>query len=93
MDPGGLYAPRLGNIHVYLHNIQTGSPLKHLANQSQVLCEASLGWGNQCVYKLSRHMTIYGKSPSKIFSGTGGPINETGHEVSMTQVLQCVYKS
>ena len=40
-------------------------------------------------------MPIYGKNPSKIFfSGTSGPIgNETWHEVLMTQVLQCIYKS
>ena len=41
-------------------------------------------------------MPIYGKNPSKIFlAGTGGPtdFNETWHETSMTQVLQCVYKS
>ena len=40
-------------------------------------------------------MPIYGKNPSKIFfSGTRWTdFNETWHEASMTQVLQCVYKS
>ena len=39
-------------------------------------------------------MPIYGKNPSKIFSGTGGPISKKNwHEASMAKVLQCVYKS
>ena len=39
-------------------------------------------------------MPIYGKNPSKtFFSGTGGLINQTWHEPSTTQVLQCIYKS
>ena len=41
-------------------------------------------------------MPIYGINPSKIFfSGTGGPISKKlgRHESSMTQVLQCMYKS
>ena len=63
--------PHRGNIHVYLHNIQRSSSLKPLmANQSQILCEASIGWGNQCVYinnpgnmtKMAT-MPIYGKNP------------------------------
>ena len=37
-------------------------------------------------------MPIYGINPSKIFSGTGD-FEETWHEASMTQVLQCLYKS
>ena len=37
-------------------------------------------------------MPIYGKNPSKSFSGTTGPISETWHEASGTRVLQCVYK-
>ena len=38
-------------------------------------------------------MPIYGINPSKIFfSGTGGPISKK-LEASMTQVLQCMYKS
>ena len=56
---------------------------KTLANQSQILCEASIEWGNQCVYKQLGHITkiatmpIYSKNPSKIFfSGTGGPISK-----------------
>ena len=35
-------------------------------------------------------MPIYGKNPSKIFFSD---CNETWHEASMTQVLQCIYKS
>ena len=40
-------------------------------------------------------MPIYGKNPSKIFFSETGrtDFNETWHEASMTQVLQCVYKS
>ena len=51
-------------------------PLQNrLANQSQILCEASLGRGNKSLF--SRHLghmtkmaatPIYGKNPSKIFS-------------------------
>ena len=61
--------------------------LKHLllrnrlADQSQILCGASLGRGNDILFAASGHMTkmaatpIYGKNPSKIFfSRTGGPI-------------------
>ena len=51
------------------------------------------------MYKKKGHMTkmaampIYGKNPSKIF-GTDGPISvKLDNESSMTQVLQCVYKS
>ena len=38
---------------IYDHNIQTPS-LKRLANQSQTLCGASLGRGNDSLYKWSR---------------------------------------
>ena len=56
----------------------------NLANQSQILCEASIGCGYQCVCKSfmsydqdGRHAHMYGKNPSKIFfSGTGGPISK-----------------
>ena len=34
--------PPWDNIHVYLHIIQTSSPLKPLTNQSQILWEASI---------------------------------------------------
>ena len=53
---------------------------KPLANQSQILYEASIGRGNQCIKNNLGHMTkmatmpIYGKNPWKIFfSGTGRP--------------------
>ena len=55
--------------------------LRHrLADQSQILCGASLGRGNEICPRHVGHMTkmaatpIYGKNPSNIFSGTGGPI-------------------
>ena len=41
-------------------------------------------------------MPIYGKNPSKIFlelQNRWTDFNETWHEVSMNQVLQCIYKS
>ena len=50
------------------------------ADQSQILCGASLGRGNDILFAALGHMTkmaatsIYGKNPSKIFSRTGGPI-------------------
>ena len=62
--------------------------LRHLllrnrsADQSQILCGASLGRGTEFCSQHVGHMTkmadtpIYGKNPSKIFfSGTGGPIS------------------
>ena len=60
-----------------------------------------LGRGNQCVYKKSRShnqrmvaMAIYGKTSNIFSSGSGGhTFNETWHEATMAQVLQCVYKS
>ena len=51
---GCLPLPR-GYIHVYDHNIQTSSSLKPLGqNQSQTSCGASLGRGNESLYKWSR---------------------------------------
>ena len=54
-----------------------------MANQSQILYEASIGRGNQCVINNPGHMTkmaampIYGKNPSKFFfSGTTGLISK-----------------
>ena len=53
-----------------------------LPDQSQILCGAPLGRGNESLFAASGHMTkmaatpIYGKNPSKIFfSRTGGPIS------------------
>ena len=49
MDQGDCLPLTWGYIHVYDHNIQTASSLKpcgqsgFVANQSQTLCEASLG--------------------------------------------------
>ena len=51
------------------------------ANQSQILCGASLGRGNDICSRHLGHMTkmaatpIYGKNPSNIFSRTGRPIS------------------
>ena len=74
--------PPRGSIHVYIHNIQTFSPLKTLGHQSQILCEASTGWVTNVYISNPGHMTkmtampIYGKNPSKIiFTGTGGLIS------------------
>ena len=66
-----------GNIHVYLHNIQTSWPIKakfYVKHLKEV--------GTNVYINNPGHMTkmaampIYGKNPSKIFfSGTGGPIS------------------
>ena len=68
IGPQGLICPHPGAIiHVYLHNIQTSSPLKRLANQSQILYEASIGRGTNVYINNPGHMTkmaampIYGK--------------------------------
>ena len=48
------------------------------ANQSQIYVEPPLVWGTKLCSRHPGHMTttpIYGKNPSKIFSGTGGPIS------------------
>ena len=37
-----------------VHHFQRSSPLNRLANQSQILCGASLGRGNESLYKWSR---------------------------------------
>ena len=53
-----------------------------LANQSQILCEASMGRENDSLFATSGshfqdgRMPIYGKNPLKIFSGTSG-LNST----------------
>ena len=64
-----------GAIYMYISIIFKRLLLwNRLANQSQILCEASIEWGNQCVYINNLgHMTkmaampIYDKNPSKIF--------------------------
>ena len=81
--PQGVVCPCLGAIYMYMTTI-----FKHLlhwnrlANQSQILCGASLGRGNEIYVNGLGHMTkmavtpIYGKNPSKIFSsGTSGLIS------------------
>ena len=82
LDPRAYMPSTRGSIHVYYHNIQTSSPLKPIGHlKSQILCEASIGWRNQCI--LLGHMTkmatmpIYGKNPSKIF------FSETNRLISM----------
>ena len=54
--PRGLSAPApVGYIHVYDHNIQTSSPLKALGqSKPNYICGASLGRGNESLYKWSR---------------------------------------
>ena len=47
--PGVGLSPPRGNIHVYYHNIQRFSSLKNLNNQSQTLCGALIGNGNEKV--------------------------------------------
>ena len=54
MSPGGCLPLPRGYIQVHVHNIQTSSALKPLGHQSQTLCGASLGGGNESLYKLSR---------------------------------------
>ena len=52
--------------------------LNHLANQSQILCEAYIVYINNPGHMTKMAtMPIYGKNPSKIFSsGTGGLISK-----------------
>ena len=66
----------------YVHNYRDLLLGNSLANQSQSLCEASIGWENNVYINNPGHMTkmatmpIYGKTPIKIFySKTGGPIS------------------
>ena len=81
--PKGLICPHPGAIYMYITKIFKHLLfLNHLANQSQILCEAFIEWGNNVYINDPGHMTkmaampIYGKNPSKIFfSGTGGPIS------------------
>ena len=65
-----------------IHTFQRSSPLNRLADESQILCGASLGRGTKVCSRDLGHMTkmaampIYGKNHSKIFfSRTGGPIS------------------
>ena len=50
LGPGDCLPLPRGYIHVYDHNIETSS----LANQLQTFCRASLGRGNESLYKWSR---------------------------------------
>ena len=67
--------PSSASVHIFKHLLQN-----HLADQSQILCGASLGRGTIFCSRHLGHMTkmaatpIYGKNPSKIFSRTGGSI-------------------
>ena len=69
IGPQGLLCPHPWQL--YFHNIQTSSPLKplNLANQSQILCEASIGCVINVYINNPGHMTkmatmpIYGKNP------------------------------
>ena len=65
-----------------VNNVQTSSSLNRLPDESQILCGASFGTGNEILFMHMGHMTkiattpLYGKNPSKtFFSGTGGPIS------------------
>ena len=41
-------------MYMTIHNIETSSSLKPLGHQSQTFCGASLGRGNESLYKWSR---------------------------------------
>ena len=73
------------------------------ANQSQILCGASLGRGNDILFAASGSMTkiattpIYGKNPSKIFisrTGVERPItfHETWYVASGTPAHHSLFK-
>ena len=77
----------IGELIVYPWSgvVRPSTMLKHLlrncwADQSQILCGASLGRGNDILFAASGShdqdgaTPIYGKNPSKIFSRTSGPI-------------------
>ena len=53
-SPGGCLPLLQGYIHVYDHNIQTSSSLKPLGQIKAKLRGASLGRGNESLYKFSR---------------------------------------
>ena len=78
-EPQALICPYPGVIYMYITIIFKLLLLNRLANQSQILYEASIiGRGINVYINNSGHMTkmatmpMYGKNPSKIFfSGTG----------------------
>ena len=81
IGPQGLICPHPGAIYMYITIIFKHRLLwNRLANQSQILCEASMEWGNQGNMTYMTKMAdlpIYGKNPSKIFfSESGGPISK-----------------
>ena len=79
---------------VIANNVQISSLLKRLANQSQISCGASLGWGNKGFFMNSPgHMTkiatmlLYGLNLYNLLNDL-----ETRHGPSGTQGLQTLYK-
>ena len=68
IGPKGLIYPHPVAIYMYFKH-----PRKCLANQSQILYEAFIGRGNQCVHENPGHLTkmatmsIYGKTPQLLF--------------------------
>ena len=94
LDPRGSYAPTPGQytctLPKYLNIIssETAWPITakfYVKHQQEGLTNVCINNPGHMTKKAA--MPIYGKNPSNIFSGTGG------QEVSMTQVLQCIYKS
>ena len=67
--------PPWGSIHVYFHDLQTSSPLKPLG-QSKPNFVTNVYINNPGHMTKMATMPIYGKNPSKIFCGTGGPISK-----------------
>ena len=65
--------------------------------------KASIGRGNQCIYEKSKshdqdggHAYIFKKKCiffKNLLLNRWTDFNETWHEASMTQVVQCIYKS
>ena len=91
----GIRVPSL-SVHIFKRLLWTC-----LTNQSQILCGASLGRGNESLYNDPGHMTKMAamlknaQNLKKIFfSRTTGPIDlKLGHVASGSVVLQSLYKS
>ena len=76
MDTWCTSAPPRGNIHVYYHNIQTSCLVKakfYMKHLKELGINVYINYLGH-VTKMAA-MPIYGKNPSKIFSGTGLPIS------------------
>ena len=70
IGPQELVCPHPGAVYMYISLIFKHLLWNHQADPSQILCEASIGWGSQCMNNPG-HMTkmaampIYGKKPFK----------------------------